>query len=72
MPTLNRKVAIIIGATSGIGARTAELFVQSGARVVLAGRRAAKVEPLAGPPASSMRAQATIFAKAYERFGATD
>jgi NAD(P)-dependent dehydrogenase (short-subunit alcohol dehydrogenase family) len=35
---LNGKVAIITGATSGIGARTAEVFVEHGARVVVAGR----------------------------------
>lgn len=33
------KTAIVTGATSGIGRRTAERFVEEGARVVLAGRR---------------------------------
>jgi NAD(P)-dependent dehydrogenase (short-subunit alcohol dehydrogenase family) len=33
------KVAVVTGATSGIGRRTAERFVAEGARVVLAGRR---------------------------------
>jgi NAD(P)-dependent dehydrogenase (short-subunit alcohol dehydrogenase family) len=37
--TLTGKVTVITGATSGIGARTAELFAAEGARVVLAGRR---------------------------------
>lgn len=33
------KVAIVTGATSGIGRRTAERFVQEGANVILSGRR---------------------------------
>jgi NAD(P)-dependent dehydrogenase (short-subunit alcohol dehydrogenase family) len=36
---LKDKVAVITGATSGIGRATAEIFVREGARVVLAGRR---------------------------------
>ena len=44
---LSGKVAIITGATSGIGLRTAEIFVAEGARVVVAGRRAAEGEALA-------------------------
>ena len=36
---LTGKVAIVTGATSGIGRWTAERFVAEGARVVLAGRR---------------------------------
>ena len=36
---LQDKVAVVTGATSGIGRRTAELFVAEGARVILAGRR---------------------------------
>lgn len=40
MARLDGKVCIVTGATSGIGRRTAELFVAEGARVVAAGRRA--------------------------------
>ena len=40
MGKLDGKIAIITGATSGIGRRTAEVFVAEGARVVVAGRRA--------------------------------
>jgi len=36
---LASKVAVVTGGTSGIGARTAELFVTEGANVVIAGRR---------------------------------
>jgi NAD(P)-dependent dehydrogenase (short-subunit alcohol dehydrogenase family) len=41
MNRLRDKVCIVTGATSGIGRRTAEVFVAEGARVVIAGRREA-------------------------------
>ena len=39
MGQLDGKTAIVTGATSGIGARIAEMFVEQGARVLAAGRR---------------------------------
>ena len=44
---LDGKVAVITGATSGIGARTTERFVEEGARVVIAGRSAERGEAFA-------------------------
>src|SRR5258706_568825 len=59
---LEGRVAIITGATSGIGEATARRFAAEGARVVLAGRTVAKGEVLArdlGPRAVFQRADVT-------------
>ena len=63
MGMVDNKVAIITGATSGIGARTAELFVDEGASVVFTGRREAEGEALAarlGAKARFVQADATV------------
>lgn len=82
MLPLEGKVAVITGSTSGIGARTAEVFVANGARVVIAGRRQDRGERLAqklGHAASFIRTDVSLEADvkamiehAVNRFGRLD
>ena len=82
MLPLEGKVAVITGATSGIGARTAEVFVANGAQVVIAGRRqdrGAKLERKLGEAASFIRTDVSLEADvkamidhAVDRFGRLD
>ncbi len=82
MTMLEGKVGIITGATSGIGARTAELFVAEGAKVVFTGRRRKEGAALAkklGENALFVQADATLEAdwvkvvnKTVKTFGRID
>lgn len=82
MKAVEGKVAVITGGTSGIGARTAELFITEGARVVIAGRREEKGQQLVralGDAASFIRTDVTresdveaMIAHAVQKFGRLD
>ena len=63
MARLEGKIAIITGATSGIGERSVELFVEEGAQVVFCGRREELGRALAarvGPAAEFIRADVAV------------
>src|SRR6201990_1001776 len=82
MGRLSGKVAVITGATSGIGWRTAEIFVAEGAKIVIAGRRAPEGEALAKKLGSACifrqtdvtveSQMQTLIALSVEKFGRID
>ena len=79
---LEKKVAVITGGTSGIGERTAEIFVEQGASVVIAGRSTEKGNAIAdrlGDHAVFIRTDVTqksdvknMIKVSVERFGRID
>ncbi len=79
---LQGKTAIVTGGTSGIGARTVEIFVTEGARVAIAGRTVEKGERLAEALGDNAMFVATdvareadieaLVAQTVERFGRLD
>jgi short-subunit dehydrogenase len=76
---LDGKVAIVTGASEGIGAALAVVLRERGARLVLAARSEAKLQALAGPAdvyvAGDLTEEATraaVVARALDRFGRID
>lgn len=82
MGVLDGMVTVVAGGTSGIGARTVELFTEEGAQVVVAGRRREEGEALAarlGSNVSFFQADVLyedqvegLMAHAIQRFGRLD
>ncbi len=80
MGTLNNKIALITGGASGIGRKTAELFVKEGAKVVIADLNVALGEQVAGElgenayfvkaDSSSPEDNRMLVEKTIEKFGA--
>lgn len=68
MSEFDRKVAIVTGASSGIGKATAELLEQRGARVVTFARSAGVVRGDVADPAAVER----LFAETEARYGACE
>jgi NAD(P)-dependent dehydrogenase (short-subunit alcohol dehydrogenase family) len=66
MGILDNKVVVVTGGTSGIGARSVELFVHEGANVVFAGRRKEEGERLAQEIGSAASFLPTNVAKESE------
>jgi NADP-dependent 3-hydroxy acid dehydrogenase YdfG len=82
MQDLTGKVAVITGASSGIGEATARLLVEEGVHVVLVARRVERLQNLAtelgdsatveGLDVADPRAVSAMFARVEERFNGLD
>ncbi|MCP4440142.1 MAG: glucose 1-dehydrogenase [Aureispira sp.] len=82
MSKLAGKVAIVTGATSGIGLATAKLFLEEGAKVVLTGRSLEKLQGIEGElsgtyllakaEASSVVDSKALIQKTVDTFGKID
>lgn len=82
MSKLQNKVAIITGATSGIGLETAKLFLNEGAKVVLTGRNQEKLDAirselsgdflLVKAEASSIEDSDALVSQTVDHFGKID
>ncbi len=82
MSKLQNKVAIVTGATSGMGLETAKLYLKEGAKVVLTGRSEAKLKAIEGEltgdyllvkaEASSIEDSKKLIATTVEKFGNID
>lgn len=82
MQNLTEKIAVITGASSGIGEAAARLLVEEGMNVFLAARRKSRIDALAeelGPKAIAIQTDVSspeqvryLFANVKERFGGLD
>lgn len=82
MKKLENKVAIITGATSGMGLETAKLFLREGAKVVLTGRDQKKIDALESElngnyllikaEAADIAASKNLIAETVRQFGKID
>lgn len=82
MGKLENKVAVVTGATSGIGLETAKKYLEEGAKVVLTGRSQEKLDAvknelsgdylLVKAEASSIEDSKKLIASSVERFGKID
>lgn len=82
MKKLENKVAVITGATSGMGLQTAKRYLEEGAKVVLTGRSQEKLAALESElsgnyllvkaEASSISDSKDLIAKTVEKFGKID
>ncbi|MEM9077639.1 MAG: SDR family oxidoreductase [Bacteroidota bacterium] len=82
MKKLENKVAVITGATSGMGLQTAKRYLEEGAKVVLTGRSQEKLDALENElsgdyllvkaEASSIQDSKDLISKTVEHFGKID